>query len=322
MSAPDLGHTDRHPDDSNATPCEATSRQKPRLSYVVDDLGRWLVLDVEDFERLSPTQSLALDAWALLALAAERVYEPENLNNDSADALRAEVDSKTAEAAPIRDMAAASVVVEARPGLTPPANVVPATGWSSPSSPPSRGWTTHRTGVALLAAALTLLLLGCGASGGDQPSTRVTVTEPPSTVDPLRPAPTDAAELLDDGSTVAPSPASTLVWDTKSQADAVTVATTVMKRFARPTTASATRWWPTLRPLLTGKAQADYEWVDPMNVPVTSVTGTARFDVASKASVSRVHVPTNAGEYLVVLTRTDATPQWVADRILPPGESQ
>lgn len=293
------------------------------ISSVAAELEWWLIREVDDFERLTPVQSLMLDAWAVLTLEAERGAGVESRDVIAGTApVLDESDSKTAGAAPIRDMAATSVVVEARRGFTPPASVAPTTGWSSPSSLPSKGWTTCQIGLAFLAAALTLLLVGCGASGGDEPSTRVTVTAPPSTVDHLRPAPTDAAELLDDGSTVAPSPASTLVWDAKSQADAVTVATTVMKRFARPTTASATRWWPTLRPLLTGKAQADYEWVDPMNVPVTSVTGPGRVDVASKASVARVHVPTNAGVYLVVLTRTDATPQWVADRILPPGEGQ
>lgn len=231
-------------------------------------------------------------------------------------------DLQTAEAAsPIKDVAAASVVVKARRGLTPLSRVAPAAGWSSPSSPPTRGWATH-LGAGALLILLGLTLVGCGAQGREVPSTQVTVTATPSVSDSLRPAPTDAAELLDDGSTVAPSPASALVWNAKSQAAAVTVATTVMDRFARPTPTAVKQWWPNLRPLLTVKAQADYEWVDPLNVPVTSVSAPARTDAASKASVARVNVPTNAGVYLVVLTRTDAAPQWLADRILPPGEGQ
>lgn len=104
------------------------------------DLGQWLRREVDDFERLSPGQSLAVDAWALLSLAAERVDQLESqVGHSSSDQSDAK-DSKTAGAAPIRDMAAASVVVEARRRSTPPAGDVPATGWSNS---PMEGWTTH-----------------------------------------------------------------------------------------------------------------------------------------------------------------------------------
>lgn len=320
MNVQDLGDRDRNSERVRAEErgTVAETRLVAACAGAADRLERWLVHEVEDFESLSPSQSLLLDAWALLSLVAERVVDI----NDELSVLPDPIGPKTAEAPPIRDMAGASAVVEARQGFTPPTLAEPATGWPSPSSPPSQGWAIHRIAGTLTAVALTSTLLGCGANDGEVPSARVTVTATPSVSDSLRPAPTDAAELLDDGSTIAPSPASTLVWDAGSKAEAAQSATVVMQRFARPTAGSVRQWWPRLRPLLTGNAQADYEWVDPMNVPVTSVTGPARVDVTSKASVARVHVSTNAGTYLVVLNRTDAAPQWVADRILPPGESQ
>lgn len=114
------------------------------------DLERWLIREVDDFERLSPLQSLVLDAWAVLTLAAEGVvdFESQNVAGAASAGPAGECGSETAGAAArTRDAAAVSVVVEARRGLTPPVCVVPATGWSSPRIPPVEGWATHQGGA-------------------------------------------------------------------------------------------------------------------------------------------------------------------------------
>lgn len=123
------------------------SRLRAACGSLANDLERWLILEVEDFEHLPPMQSLVLDAWALLTLAAER-DDLENQPAAGTAALPDEFDSQTAGAAPIRDMGAVSVVVEARGGFTPQSRVAPATGWSSPSSPPARGWAAPDVGEA------------------------------------------------------------------------------------------------------------------------------------------------------------------------------
>lgn len=111
--------------------CARRSGTRENCAALAEALAGWLLREVDDFERLTPLQSDVLDTWNELALEAERVDELEKF------------DPRTAGAAPIRDTAAVSVVVEARAGLTPQASVAPATGWSSPSFPPARGWATH-----------------------------------------------------------------------------------------------------------------------------------------------------------------------------------
>ena len=49
----------------------------------------------------------------------------------------------------------------------------------------------------------------------------------------------------------------------------------------------------------------------PLTAPVTLTP-------ASTPLVARVSVPTDAGVYLVIMARTDESPTWLADRIMPP----
>lgn len=110
---------------------------------LADDLESWLIREVEDFEHLTPVQSLVLDAWAVLTLAAERGVDLEHGKVSAPNVGPSEFDPETAGAARTRDALAAPVVVDARRRDTPPSASVPATGWSSPQMPPAGGWTTH-----------------------------------------------------------------------------------------------------------------------------------------------------------------------------------
>lgn len=110
---------------------------------LADELERWLIREVDDFDHLTPLQSRVLDAWAALALAAERGIDAGRGDIAAANLLANELGSKTAGAAPTRDMVPAPAVVDARLRENPPPRAVPTTGWSNPRMPPAGGWTTH-----------------------------------------------------------------------------------------------------------------------------------------------------------------------------------
>jgi len=123
--------------------------------------------------------------------------------------------------------------------------------------------------------------------------------------------------MRDDGSTQPPQTNAPLVLDDASKAGAADTGAEVMRLFARRDI-SPDQWWRDLVPLLTAQAQQAYRYTDPKNVPPTKVTGPSMLTPASKALAARVSVPTDAGVYLVILARTDDSPTWLADRIMPP----
>ncbi len=133
----------------------------------------------------------------------------------------------------------------------------------------------------------------------------------------LSPAPSGLPEMRDDGSTGSRLPGSTLVLDDTSRSDAIAAATKVMGLFARRSV-SAEQWWNDLVPLMTAPAAQAYKGTDPANVPPTKVTAAGKVTPASTPLVARVSVPTDAGVYLVILSRTDQSPNWLTERITPP----
>ena len=167
--------------------------------------------------------------------------------------------------------------------------------------------------VSILAGAL--LATGCSAEQPLPSSTRPTmaVTRPTS----LPTAPGDVPEQLDDGSTMPPSPNTTLSTDAASRAAASDAAAEAMTLFARQDVDAQT-WWSELVPLMSARAAQDYRYVDPANVPATRVTGAVKLLPQETPTVARVRVPTDAGVYLLVLSRTAAEPRWVVERFTPP----
>lgn len=167
--------------------------------------------------------------------------------------------------------------------------------------------------VSILAGAL--LAAGCSAEQPLPSSPR------PSTALPsLTTAPSDVPDQLDDGSTMAPSPSSTLSTNAASRAAATEAAIEAMTLFARPDVDAQT-WWSELVPLLSARAAQDYRYVDPANVPATKVTGRVKLLPQETPTVARASVPTDAGVYLLVLSRTAAEPRWVVERFTPPESS-
>lgn len=168
-------------------------------------------------------------------------------------------------------------------------------------------------GALGVTACVAMLLAGCGS----EPASTQT---PPSTLvvpSGLTPAPSDVPEHHDDGSTGTPLAGSTLTLDEDSRTSALDSGMRVMTLFARRDI-PAEQWINDLAPHLTLKAAQAYNHTDPTNVPATRITGAPTLTPASTPLVARVSVPTDAGVYLVILSRTDENPTWLADRIMPP----
>lgn len=169
-----------------------------------------------------------------------------------------------------------------------------------------------------VAAVVALALSGC-AGQGESSSTSPTPTPPASSSTPLdlgqfTPAPSGAVDE-DTGETIAPQPVPT--WDEPSRTAALEAAQVAMTAFARPSVGYDT-WWAELSPLLTQRAQQDYAYVDPANVPASTVTGAGALVDESSAYVATVEVPTDAGTYTLVLTRADGQSPWLTSRFTPP----
>lgn len=109
----------------------------------------------------------------------------------------------------------------------------------------------------------------------------------------------------------------TLVADDASAADAQHSAVQAMSVFARPDLPHE-QWWAELEPLLSPAAVMAYRTVDPSSVPATRVTGEAALPQWDTPRIARVSVPTDAGVYLVVVSRHEADPTWRVERITPP----
>ena len=174
-------------------------------------------------------------------------------------------------------------------------------------------------GLAVVLTCCATVLGGCSSTPEpptSSPSSSVPVTIPSG----LTPAPTGVPEQHDDGSTGSPKPGSSLVLDDAARASAIERGTKVMTLFARRDV-PATQWQADLAPYLTPQAATAYQYVDPKNVPPTKITGNVTLTPASTPLVARVSVPTDAGVYLVIMSRSDDSPVWLADRIMPPEGS-
>ena len=170
-----------------------------------------------------------------------------------------------------------------------------------------------RLGGAVVGAVAAALLTACVASEPAPLSSSSSESMPTGL--PSRPA--GIPEQRDDGTTGTPMPTSTLMLDDSARTSALDVGVTVMTLFARRDV-PADQWIDDLTPYLTAGAAQAYRHTDPLNVPPTRVTGEPTLTPDSTPLVGRVAVPTDDGVYLVILSRDDEHPNWLADRIMPP----
>lgn len=103
--------------------------------------------------------------------------------------------------------------------------------------------------------------------------------------------------------------------------DANSVAVTAMSLFVRRDV-NAEQWISDLATYMTPQAAQDYRTVDPANVEATTVTGPGKTIPTDSAWLARIQVPTDAGAYLVILSRTEEDPTWRVARITPPEKAE
>jgi hypothetical protein len=117
--------------------------------------------------------------------------------------------------------------------------------------------------------------------------------------------------------------AAPLRWKRADRRSAVRFGERVMRAFAtqQQSLPDVTSWWQQLEPLLSSQAARDYSSVDPANVPVHQITGAPRLAPTpplDEPVLAIVHVPTDAGLYAVIVSRSAQDTRWRAERITPP----
>ena len=148
-------------------------------------------------------------------------------------------------------------------------------------------------------AALLVTLVGCTHDASE------TNAQPPSTsVSPTAPTSTAPDDTLDDNGRQA----------------GIEAAQKALSVFLQRDLPYET-WWAQLKPLLTEQAVVAYEYTDPTSVPATSISGTPMVSAAPSATEMNVLVPTDVGQYLVVLYRQNTRAGWAVDRLTPPAQT-
>lgn len=110
-----------------------------------------------------------------------------------------------------------------------------------------------------------------------------------------------------------------IAWDEPSKTAALETATKAMRLYVRPTVTDRI-WIQELGQLLTAQAAADYQYVDPANIPVTKITGPGQLKIDQNNGFGcHVVFPTDAGEYDVQLLRSAADKPWQVNRFTPPN---
>ena len=154
-----------------------------------------------------------------------------------------------------------------------------------------------------------------------------TACAPVSSTTPAEPSPSasaaSSATLSAGGKPQAPggtAPATLgIPWDEVSKAAALETATKAMTLYASPTVQDE-QWIQELGQLLTAQATADYQYVDPANIPVTRITGTGQLRIDENNGFGcHVVFPTDAGDYDVQLLRSAADKPWQVNRFAPPN---
>jgi hypothetical protein len=111
-----------------------------------------------------------------------------------------------------------------------------------------------------------------------------------------------------------PSPLPPPTDDPASRRSAVEQATAAVTAFARPGVDPET-WWAELAPLLSPAALEAYSGTDPAKVPARAVTGAAWPGESASNYLATVFVPTDAGEYAVLLVREGGDAPWLVERL-------
>jgi len=129
---------------------------------------------------------------------------------------------------------------------------------------------------------------------------------------PESPTPTTSTARSADSALPAPD-----TMDPAGAEDATAVARSAMEAFVQ-NELPYDQWWAGLSPYLDGDALVAYEYTDPALVPASSVTGELRVSAAPDATQITVLVPTDVGQYQVLLNRQAVGGEWTVSRLTPP----
>ena len=162
--------------------------------------------------------------------------------------------------------------------------------------------------VLLAVAGIALVLCGCSSSSISVASAP---SVPPRAASPAAgPTPVDQAHVRHDDVFVAPEPVPT--WDEAALLAAGRSAEEAVAAFLAES--DDITWWTAVSPLLSLTAQQAYVGTDPAEVPGRTVVGAPVLLDAGSAYLARVLVPTDAGDYEVLLSRTGAGAPWLVER--------
>ena len=81
---------------------------------------------------------------------------------------------------------------------------------------------------------------------------------------------------------------------------------------------AADPWFTELAPLLTPAARSAYTGTDPAEVPARAVTGPGRPEESTSAFLAYVVIPTDVGDYRLMLSRESGDAGWLVETISAP----
>jgi hypothetical protein len=163
--------------------------------------------------------------------------------------------------------------------------------------------------TAALVLASLLALQACSTEELDRPA------------DPLD-APAAEGSGPGDVGAALPTPPPAATDDAASDQAALAAGAAAVTAFARPDL-PAERWWAELRPLLSPAAIEAYSGTDPAEVPARAVTGPPWEGESPSTYLALTFVPTDVGDYAVLLVRNAGGAPWLAERItLVPADAE
>ena len=148
---------------------------------------------------------------------------------------------------------------------------------------------------------LIVLVAACSEGSGEIQSA------PPPTAEAAAPGHADGSRRL-------PPPLPAPTDDEASRRSAVDLGTAAVTAFARPDL-PADQWWAELTPMLSPAATEAYVGTDPAQVAASEVTGPGWWGESPSNYLALVLVPTDAGEYAVLLVREGGGAPWLVERI-------
>lgn len=180
-----------------------------------------------------------------------------------------------------------------------------------------------------VAVATGALLTGCTGSPVEPEQTTTSTTASPSpepegsstsapssATSTAPPAPLESPAPVEQGpaqDTEAPGTGqSEPVWDEAAKAEAISRAEAFMRAFARPDL-SDVAWHEGITGLMTSTGAELFAYTDPANVPAREVTGAGSALESRSVFLAEVNVPTDAGTYLVTLSRQSADELWLIE---------